>query len=394
MNRKLGTDTRYPKEVLSVAVAAYLIQWISTALFPSLVPAMLYENGDTRWYWDNATSLVNTGKLAWTFFPMGTSILLAPLYFLGLSPGAIVQWVHPLIHAGIGVLAMSIVKHFSRPLAWYAGAAVIIYPTLLNYGRQLLSECYVVLVLMAALAILVRPGARNAFVGGCLVGLAVLVRSPILGVAAIIILILVIVRRPFKEVALAGCGICLLLALGVGIASYTDGRFVFLTSGTSMATSIKSVYGGYVAVPTEERAESYLQILRDDWRGFLTQRAHAAINIISPWPLDDRTLLTKLAIALPETLILALGCCGSWFAFKDRRRDGVWLLLSPVIGLVCFHTLLFAISRYRMPYFPPLICFAVITCGSRIGHLTNSARSLIGMKPRLHPSHSEGDTHT
>lgn len=377
MSKQPAGRFRHTLGLLTIGVFAYAVQWICNALYPGFDPSMLNENVDMRWYWQNATSLTESGRLAWTFFPMGASLLLAPLHAIGIAPEVIVQWIHPLIHAGIGIFAVLIVRSLSSHLLSYcAGILVILYPTLLNYGRQLLSEPYAVLALMASLAFLVRPGARNSFWGGCLMGLAVLIRTPFLGVAATVLAMFAFLRRPLKEIAVLGCGIALLLGIGIGLASHTDGHFVFLTSGTSMMTSLKSVWGGYADVPAAEQADSYLHILRNDWRGFLEQRFYALLNILSPWPFgDDRTLPVKLAIAVPDSLMLLLTACGAIRALNEGRRDGVWILLVPLAGLVGFYTMFFAINRYRIPYFPPLICFAAITCGPTLQAWTHRAQT-------------------
>jgi hypothetical protein len=243
-----------------------------------------------------------------------------------------------------------------------AAILVAFYPPLLNYSRQLISEPWFVTTLMLGLSLIVRPGWRRAFLAGVLIGMSTLVRTPGLGILTVMPIALLILNRTAKEVLLFVAGAGVVIGAGVAIASVSVGRPVFLTDGVSMATTCRSVFGGYQFLTDSEQPASYLSHLIHSPAAFFRERLFAFMNIVSPWPLDStRTFATKVMIFCSDVPVLML-CIVTMVGWIRRRTLGsAMLLVVPAAGLVGFYSLLFAINRYRMPYIPPLICLAVWT---------------------------------
>lgn len=317
---------------------------------------------DSPAYWDNAGSFMQDGTIVNTFYPMGSSLLIAPLRAAGLEPFMVVLWAHPVLHVMNVLLAFAIVRRLGTTgAALAAGWCVACYPPLLNYSRQFLSEPWHVTTLFAACAVLIRPGKSRAWWGGVLLGLSVLIRTPSLGVAAFVLAALVFAKRPAGQWLLCLAGVVLVLAGGTLLASRSEGRFVFLTTQGSMATSRRSVLGGEAFVPAQEQKASYLAWLKEEPAGFLKQRWFALVNMTSPWAFgESRSLATKLLILLSDLPILMACLLAIREALRTRWRTEVWLLLCPALGLIGFHTLFVGQNRYRMPYMPFLICFAAV----------------------------------
>lgn len=359
-----GPRARERVAVGGVAALAFGVQFIGSLLQPR--PGYFWMT-DSPVYWDNATEFFQTGRLATVFYPMGASLFLAPFAGLGFKPFSVVLWVHSALHAMNAVAAFMIVRR-GRSVTPAAVAAILvaIYPPLLNYSRQLISEPWFVTSLMLGLWLIIRPGRRRALFAGLLFGVMTLVRTPGLGIAALMPAALVSLRRPKVEVLLFIAGVGLVVMTGVILASASAGRPVFLTSGVSMTVGCRSVLGGYVFLPADEQPASYISHLLNSPREFFQERTYAILNILSPWPLDSsRKLATKIMIFCSDApvLLLSIASVGEWL--RRRKVDDSMLLVVPAIGLIGFYSLLFAINRYRMPYFPPLICLAVWTLWPR-----------------------------
>jgi hypothetical protein len=359
---KSATSKNY---LLLLAVVGFSVQFVASWFQPH--PGY-YMMTDSPAYWGNAASLVEYGRIADTFFPMGVSILLAPFRALGFEAFSVVLWIHSLLNCANALLAYSIVRRFTLPgIALVAGLWVACYPPSINYARQLISEPWFVTTLLGALALMISPGPMRARLGGVLMGLIVLIRTPGLGILILVGLGLIWLRRPIREIWGFGLGALFVIGLGIILACHSSGKFVFLMTGTSMATGLRSTWDGYETVPDAERPSSYLAGAVEDPLAFMSQRKYAFMNITSPWPLgDDRSWKTKLAVFLSDAPILTGALMSVWFGVRAKRLDSRWLLMAPMVGLVGFYCLLFAISRYRMPYFPPLICLVTICLGPAV----------------------------
>jgi hypothetical protein len=344
--------------IVGVAAVAYALQFVASLLQPS--PDYFWMT-DSPAYWANATEFARTGRIAEPFFPMGASLFLSPFVAMGVEPYSVVLWVHPAVHAVSAVAAFLIVRSALAAIpAAAAGLMVASYPPLLNYSRQLISEPWFVATLMVGLWLAIRPGRERALLSGVLFGTATLVRTPGLGIVALMPVSLLLLKRAKTDAAAFVVGASAVIITGVMIASASAGRPVFLTSGVSMTTGCRSIYGGYEFLAVHDQPASYLSHLIQSPGLFAQERLFALLNIISPWPLGEgRGLATKLLIFLSDAPVLFFTIASIGLSRRSRRVDDVLLLLVPAIGLISFYTLLFAINRYRMPYIPPLICYGV-----------------------------------
>jgi len=347
------------KHLVALGFAAFAVQFLVSWFQPH--PGYFWHT-DSPAYWNNAASFLQDGTIVNTFFPMGASLLLAPLLAAGLEPFTVVLWVHPALSVFSVLMAFALVRPLEGPgAALAAGWCVALYPPLLNYSRQLLSEPWYVATLLAACAVLIQPGKGRAWWGGVLLGMTVLIRTPSLGVAVLVLGSLAFAKRPALEWLLCLAGTVLVLSGGTLLASRSDDRFVFLTTQGSMATSRRSVLGGEVSVPESEQKASYLAWLRKEPAAFLEQRLFSFVNMTSPWAFGEtRSLATKLLIFLSDAPIILATLLAIRESLRTRWRPETWLLLCPALGLIGFHTLFVGQNRYRMPYMPFLICFSAV----------------------------------
>lgn len=339
----------------ALAAVAYAVQFLANLFQPHRGYFWMH---DSPFYWGNAQALASSGRVKEPFYPMGASVFLAPFAGADIDPFSVVLWVHPALHALNVLLAYLMVRSFAPAAAAItAGLAVCFYPPLINYARQLMSEPWFVTCLLASLAILSRKGAMTSFIAGVFLGLAVLVRTPGLGILAAMPFAMLAIHRSKREAIAYICGGAIPICIGVCIASLSAERLVWLTSGTAMTTSCRSVWGGYRFLSPDEQPASYVAHLVTHPKDFLWERWCAFLNIVTPWPLDQsRQQTTKLIIFASDApiLVASVWSVGRWM--KQRRDTYALLLLVPALGLIVFYTLLFAINRYRMPYMVPLIC--------------------------------------
>lgn len=359
---KTATDSRL---LLWLAMGGFLIQLLASYFQPR--PGY-YMVTDSPVYWANAISIFNEFKVQDTFYPMGTSLFLSPLYAVGLSPFSVVLFVHPVLHVVNVLLAYRIVRRYgSNFAALIAASLVMVYPPLLNYSRQLLSESWFVTTLFGAFALLTDSGKTKMFLGGLLLGLSVLVRTPALGIVGVFFFALFLLRYPLLHILSCALGVGLVLVFGLWMATRSSGHFTVLVTGTSMATTRRSVPGGYEDIPVDQQKSSYLAMLRSDPVDFGKQRLCSLTGMLSPWPLgSSRSLATKLIIFCSDAPVLIATLLAAGIACRKKIRSPVWLLICPALGLVGFYSLFFVESRYRMPYLPFLICFSVIVLASQI----------------------------
>ncbi len=334
---------------------AFIVQWAASLLQPT----SSYMMTDSAYYWENAISLLREGRITDPYFPMGMSLLLAPLVYFGFTPYMIVLWVHPVLHSVSTFFCFSLVRRFkSVGASCMAALCLALYPPAINYSRQLISEPWFLSVILAAFYFLTGAQRWSAWTGGVLLGLSVLIRTPSLGIAVVTMVALLILGRPKCHVLIVAASTAGVILLGTVLVSHSTGKFTFLTTGTAMATSHRSILGGYEFIPKGERSSSYIQSALGDPVAFVGQRLCALVNIISPWPLGhDRSLTAKIIILLSDVPILIGAFYAALLLIRRRCIDARWLLCMPAIGLISFYTVFFAINRYRMPYYPPLICF-------------------------------------
>ena len=345
--------------LVGLCLAAFAAQFFVSWFQPS---TGYFWHTDSPVYWDNARSLLYDGRIANTFFPMGASMLLAPFRWAGLEPFSIVLWVHPLLNSLDVLMAFFLVRYLAGPgAAFAAGWCIALYPPMLNYSRQFLSEPWYVFILLAACSVLIKPGRGRAWWGGVLLGFSVLIRTPSLGVAALCLIALAFMNRGALECMLCTAGLVVVLMFGSALASLSSERFVFLTTQGSMATSRRSVLGGEIAVPDAAQHPSYLSALVAEPTDFIKQRLYSFINVASPWAFGDgRSIQVKLMIFVPDFLILIATLVALREALRMQRNPEVILLLCPALGLIGFYTMFVGQNRYRMPYMPFLICFCAV----------------------------------
>ncbi|MFM2178621.1 MAG: hypothetical protein RL015_2719 [Verrucomicrobiota bacterium] len=353
-------ETQAKRWRLGIMLFAFALQWLVSWNQPS---PDYYMMTDSSHYWSNATSFREKGRIADTYMPMGSSMCMAACQAIGLKEFDVVLWVHPALNALNCWFAFVIVSHFLR--GWWpflAALWVACYPPQLNYARQLLSEPWFVTSLLALLTVMLRQGFRHSLLTGFLLGWCVLVRSQALGIWAIALLVLFLMGRPKSELAVILSVSVSVIVVGCLIASWSAGKPLFLTHQSLMMTIYRSVPGGWEDIPEAQRHASYLAGLMNHPLDFLTQRFWALVNMLSPWPLDTgrswkvKFFLTVVDLPILATLVYAL--VRLLRGFKLPRE--VWLLVIPLVGLTLFHTLFFAITRYRMPMMLPLIPFAVV----------------------------------
>lgn len=335
---------------------AFIVQWTASWLQPTSGYFMMT---DSPYYLENAYSLLHEGRITDPYYPMGMSILLAPLVYLGFEPFMIVLWVHPVLHSVSTFFCYSIVRRFAPVGASCAAAlCVAFYPPAINYSRQLISEPWFLSVILGAFYFLTGSQRWSACAGGLLLGFSVLVRTPALGIVAVAMVALLMLSQPKCHVLIVAVSAACVILLGTILASRSTGKLTFLTTGTAMATSHRSIPGGYEIIPENERASSYIKAALEEPLAFVGQRLCALFNIISPWPLgDDRSLIAKIIILLSDLPIIVSTLWAAFLLVRRRCFDSRWLLCLPALGLISFYTVFFAINRYRMPYYPPLICF-------------------------------------
>ena len=346
--------------MLGVMVFAFVLQWLVSWNQPT---HGYYMMTDSAHYWSNATSFREQGKIADTYMPMGASVCMAACQSFGLKEFDVVLWIHPVLNVINCWFAFVIVSHFVSG-RWPLLAALFVasYPPQLNYARQLLSEPWFVTSLLALLVAMLRNGMRFSLLTGFLLGWCVLVRSQALGVWAVALLVLFLMRRPKKELAVIFGVSVSVIALGCLIASWSAEKPLFLTQQSLMMTIYRSVPGGWEDIPEAQRQASYLAGLMSYPLDFLTQRFWALVNMLSPWPLDAgrswkvKLFLTVVDLPMLAALVYAMFRLPS--GFKLPRE--VWFLVIPMVGLTMFHTMFFAVTRYRMPMMLPLIPFAVV----------------------------------
>lgn len=353
-------ETQAKRWLLGIMVFAFALQWLVSWNQPS---PDYYMMTDSSHYWSNATSFRQEGKIADTYMPMGVSICMAACQCFWLKEFDVVLWIHPILNVFNCWFAFVIVSYFVR--GWWpllAALLVACYPPQLNYARQLLSEPWFVTSLLALLTVMLRQGFRHSLLTGFLLGWCVLVRSQALGIWAIALLVLFLMGRAKSELAvILGVSVSVIV-LGSLIASWSAGKPLFLTQQSLMMTIYRSVPGGWEDIPETQRQASYLAGLMNHPLVFLTQRFWAFVNMLSPWPLDaGRSWKVKLfltVVDLPMLATLVYVLIRLLRGFKLPRE--VWLLVIPLVGLTLFHTLFFAVARYRMPMMLPLIPFAVV----------------------------------
>ena len=138
---------------------------------------------------------------------------MAVCQFLGFREFGVVLWVHPILNMLNAWMVMLIVSRFTTlRVAFLAALAVVCYPPQINYARQLITEPWFMTSILATLAALLRPGISGAVLTGILLGWCVLVRSQALGILAVALVMLIWLRRPWRQImATFGCAVLVLL---------------------------------------------------------------------------------------------------------------------------------------------------------------------------------------
>jgi hypothetical protein len=237
-----------------------------------------------------------------------------------------------------------------------AALVVALYPNQLNYVRYLLTEAPAALVLTAAVWLLVRRRRSwgEAVLAGVLVGFGVLLRSSLLAVGGLLLVVLLVARRPWRECAGFATGMVLVAVLNAAlIATGTIAPTRHAGPNVLMAIQSSSSEGivfSAEAFSAEERARpfvTYLRFAAEHPLTFAEQRLSALWELWGPWPSagdpqNPRSVLARLLIGV-RFLLIALAAGG---LVRHARDSRAWVIVAPVLAITAVHVAFFATPRF------------------------------------------------
>jgi len=395
----LASERRVELCVFGLALAARLawvgiIQFRGGALFgpdaPSydqLAVSLLEGKGLQKWDYQGLFTDPNRAIIVRSFRPPLLPILLAGIYSVAGHSYAAARVIMALLGAATCVVVMRIARRLFGPReAAIAGIGAAVYPRLVYYSGEIVTEAPYILLLALTVALLLRAQQAESCLwlwpfAGALMGLATLCRSALLFFPPFACLWVLLVRprkgRAAWEAALVAAGFVAAMAPWWGRNAAIHGRFVPATSEGGFTLWVtnndRADGGGHCFWPDDRKPFDTLSEAEIDARfrnmGLAYIRSHprrfielAAAKFVRFWRLWPHAsepsvgLLAALVAGATFTPVLLLAI---WGTLVTRRSWPQRLLLHLLFGYyTALHMALMAITRYRLPLEPFLIVLA------------------------------------
>lgn len=380
---------------------------------------------DMGGYIGRAQRVIEGGDAEVCFPPGGHGFYALEMMAFGTDGLAAMGWVHVVIGAAIAPLALltarHVLKHEASAIA--VGVMVALWQPLLAYGGYFSSELPFAFFLAIGAWAVARWAAtgRGALLGGLALGIAYLIRPPIL-LAAALVSAWSIARLPAKKAVIA-FALPLLLAVGYGANRYHDltGKWSLISDNGAVQsffawTDYRLLIGTVVKSNGKERVTKFQPPSRTKEEGFTVPFEFTGDHC-EPAPLlaeRDRVIATSSVVQLagraarnvrylaygntlwPErnqakeglrkTLHLHWPKLVSWglvpltllglgvvvsrirrHAEPSQRAAEVlaWFVIALVLGAAAYTGEL----RYRVPYDPLLLVFAAVAVEAAVGRM-------------------------
>ena len=355
--------------------------------YDQLAVNLLAGKGLQKWDYQGLFSDPSRGIIVRTFRPPLLPILLAGVYGVAGHSYAAARVVIAILGAAMCVVVMRIARRLFDPrVAVVTGILTAVYPRLVYYSGQIVTETPYTLLLALTIAILLAAQQAEKTLwrwplAGALMGLTTLCRSALLFFLPFACLWVLVVRprkgRAAWEAALVAAGFLAAMAPWWGRNAAVHGQFVPATTEGGFTLWVtnndRADGGGHCFWPDDKASFDGLSEAEIDARfrdmGLAYIRSHpgrflglAATKFVRFWRLWPHAsepavgLLAAVAAGATFTPVLLLAL---WGAFAARRRWRGPLLLYLLFGYyTALHMALMAITRYRLPLEPFLIVLA------------------------------------
>jgi 4-amino-4-deoxy-L-arabinose transferase-like glycosyltransferase len=355
--------------------------------YDQLALSLREGNGLQKWDYQGLFSDPNRGLIVRSFRPPLLPIVLAGIYGVAGHHYWVARALIALLGASTCVVLMRIARRlFGQPAAALAGLLAAVYPKLIYYAGEPVTETpYTFLLTCAVAVLLAAKDSKNGLwrwpLGGALMGLATLCRSALLAFIPFACLWALVVRprklRAALEAALIAGGFALVMAPWWGRNAAIHGRFVPATTegGYTLWVTNNALAdgGGHCFWPDDRRAFDGLteaeidrtfarmgwDYIRSHPGRFLELAGAKFVRFWRLWPhAEEPSVGASKAVVAGATFtpILILALYGAFAARRQWRRLLLIYLLFAYYALL--HMVLMAITRYRLPLEPFLIALA------------------------------------
>ena len=355
--------------------------------YDTLAVSLLEGKGLQKWDYEGLFSDPKQSLIVYSFRPPFLPIVLAGVYGVAGHHFWVARVVMALLSAATCVVVARIARRlFGGRAGVVAGLLMAVYPKLIYYSGDIVTETVYIFLLALAVAMLFAAGeaAHGPWrwpVAGALMGLATLTRSALLAFLPFAALWVLIVRRQkaraVGEAALLALGFLAAMAPWWVRNAAVHASFVPATTEgglTFWVTNWEQADGGGHVDHTSQRGKfdrlSEVEIDRKFYRlGWAYVRGHpghflrlAATKFVRFWRLWPHASEPSVGVAaalvagltFAPVLLLAI-----WGALLSRRQWRPLLLLYLLIGYyTALHMVFMAITRYRLPLEPFLIILA------------------------------------
>jgi len=355
--------------------------------YDELALNLLKGKGLQKWDYKGLFSDPDRNLIVRSFRPPLLPIVLAGVYGVAGHRYWVARALIALLGAATCVVLMRIARRlFGQPAAVVAGLLAAIYPKLIYYAGEPVTETPYTFLLTCTVAVLLAAQDSEAGLwrwplGGALIGLATLCRSALLAFMPFACLWTFVVRprklRAAWEAAFLAAGFVLVMAPWWGRNAAIHGRFVPATTegGYTLWVTNNALAdgGGHCFWPDDRRAfdglseaEIDLKFARMGWdyiRGhpgrFIELAGAKFVRFWRLWPHAEEPAVGTLKAAVAGVTFIPILILALWGAIAARH---LWRRLLLIYLLFAYYTLLhmvlMAITRYRLPLEPFLIVLA------------------------------------
>ncbi len=326
----------------------------------SFFTALPWMHKDSNDYFDQANTILAGGYT--NFFPNGYPFIIAGVKLLA---GSQVENILMILNIVMSVTTIYFVFSIAKKvfgnltIALLAALIITLFPSQVNYTRWLTTEVPTAFFLTGAYYFFVH---RKNWLSGLFFGLAIVTRTEILPIMALLLIIELLYRKKLNFQMLFGT---LLPVLMVGYYCYIKtGNFSISGHGRVNILTSVTASGGYLdweyddqhpeANTSGKAVQLYLTHFKSDPGGFISNRL---MNFWEMWgyPSDaqgSRGTLTRLVIFAGNLFLLFFGITAWW---KNRKKFDVSILIIPFVIISAVHIVLFAMQRYTYPVEPFMI---------------------------------------
>lgn len=355
---------------LALTVRLLFILWVSVKPIAGGDPAVYREMAQ---HWVNEGLLYSQEGLAFRspLYPL----FLGVVRFIAGNGDMSVYLAQALLGAATVVLVWSLGKRITPAVATTAALVCAVYPQMLFFTKQILTENLATFLLMLniTLALAALDGRRwRVMVLGIGLGAAALARSETLILVGLVALGLFwfgkqsLPERVLRIGLMAACVLLILtpwmwrnaVVLGAPTLA-TEGGWTFYLGNNPQATGGYFVPPNLPPAPSDELARNsfyYRQGL-----DFAISQPLAALQLL---PLKLGHLMAannNLVLDASDVLLLPFTMIGLWVAVRARDAHRIYYFWAcPLVSVILVSLIFIGQARFRAPVYPLLILFAAV----------------------------------